>query len=179
MDSVSADHYVPAPAGFVSFCIRFPDQCDAPAAEAHQFALSAERWRLLRRINTDVNRAIWPLSDEVHYRRREFWTIPTDGYGDCDDYVVTKRRNLIASGLPEHALRIAIVTSPQSGRHAVLVAATDRGDFVLDNLTDAIVERRQSAYAWLEQQDAVDPRAWVSLAPQTSDTRPIAVGAMK
>jgi predicted transglutaminase-like cysteine proteinase len=170
---------VPAPAGFISFCIRFADQCDAPPGEPTEFVLTEDRWRLLLRINADVNEAIWPENDEAHYGRPEYWTIPNDGYGDCDDYALTKRKELIAHGLPERALRIAIVNSPQSGRHAVLVAVTDRGDFVLDNLTDDAVERRKTPYAWIEQQDASNPRAWVSLTPQADDAAQSAVGTVK
>jgi hypothetical protein len=55
---------------------------------------SEERWRLLFRVNTDVNEAIRPESDEVHYGRPEIWTIPDDGYGDCDgaDRTAERRR---------------------------------------------------------------------------------------
>lgn len=154
--------FVSPPAGFISFCIRFPDQCEAGAEQATEVFLTATRWQLLQRINADVNRAIRPADDEAHYGRPEYWTIPSDGFGDCEDYALIKRRDLSRAGFPLKALRIAIVTSLQSGRHAVLVVVSDKSEFVLDNLTDAILDRRQSAYFWIERQDAFNPYAWIS-----------------
>lgn len=170
-------HYLPPPAGFISFCIRFADQCAALPGTPTEVALSSQRWRTLKQVNADVNASIWPEDDQAHYGRPEYWTIPTDGLGDCDDYALTKRRDLISSGFPERALRIAIVTTP--GRHAVLIIATDKGDFVLDNLTDRILEKRQTDYTWIEQQDAINPRAWISLLPMSDANRQSAVGSIK
>lgn len=170
--------FLPPPPGFISFCARFPDQCDANPTSPTELHLTQDGWRVLQRINTSVNEAIWPEDDERHYGRAEYWTIPTDGFGDCDDYALTKRKQLTDAAIPERALRIAIVWSPHSGRHAVLVVATDKGDFVLDNLTDAILEREKTGYNWIEQQDAQDPRAWIRLAPETDIPRHSAVGAV-
>jgi predicted transglutaminase-like cysteine proteinase len=166
--------YVSPPAGFISFCIRFPDQCASEGAT--EVVLTDERWRVLERINTDVNWAIRPEDDQTHYGRPEYWTIPSDGFGDCEDYALTKRRALLEAGFPLRALRIAIVNSAQSGRHAVLTVISDRGAFVLDNLTDAIRERHQTAYLWIEQQDANNPHAWVSLDTGGDIPSPSAVG---
>lgn len=163
--------HVPPPPGFISFCLRFPDQCASTPDGADRIVLTSERSRLLRRVNSDVNWAIRPEDDAEHYGRPEYWTIPTDGYGDCDDYALTKRKALMARGFPKRALRVAIVMSERSGRHAVLVVVTDKGDFILDNLTNAILERRQSDYAWIEQQDAKNPLSWVSLTPSTDNFR--------
>jgi predicted transglutaminase-like cysteine proteinase len=52
----------------------------------------------------------------------------------CKDYVLVKRRKLIEAGVPRESLLIAIVWTAQEQGHAVLIAHTDRGDFVLDNL---------------------------------------------
>jgi len=70
---------------------------------------------------------------------RRIWTIPTDGYGNCKDYALAKRKDLAAAGFPILALRMAIVITPREKRHAVLTVATDKGDFVLDNLENDIV----------------------------------------
>jgi predicted transglutaminase-like cysteine proteinase len=166
--------YVPPPAGFVSFCVRFPDQCATDGAT--EVILTDERWQVLDHINTDVNWAIRPEDDEAHYGRPEYWTIPSDGFGDCEDYALTKRRALLEAGFPLRALRIAIVISAQSGRHAVLTLVSDRGEFVLDNLTDEIRERRQTAYLWIERQDGANPRAWVALEAGGGTFSPSTVG---
>lgn len=96
----------------------------------------------------------------VHYGRAEYWTIPTDGYGDCDDYALTKRKQLQEIGFPAAALRLAVVYSPRSQLHAVLTVATNKGDFVLDNLDDDIRPWNTTRYDWIEVQDAKDPMQW-------------------
>ncbi len=151
------------PAGFVSFCLRFPDQCEVGSNANQKIAIDDKSWRLLNTVNTSVNEAIWPEDDLHHYGRAEYWTIPTDGLGDCDDYAVTKRKELHDAGLPELALRIAVVDSAKSGRHAVLTVATDKGDFVLDNLNADIVAWNATDYRWIERQDGADPMKWVAL----------------
>lgn len=50
--------------------------------------------------------------------------------------MLAKRQVLIHLGLPEPALRIAVVLTPSFVRHAVLTVVTDEGNFVLDNLHD-------------------------------------------
>lgn len=153
----------PAPAGFVSFCTRFADQCrlskDAPAVTT----MSSTQWMELQEINLVVNRAIKPMDDQRHYGRAEYWTIPTDGFGDCEDYALTKRRDLIAAGFPAQALRMAVVLTGQGERHAVLTVVTDRGDFVLDNLTNTIRGWNDTDYQWIERQDPNKAWGWVSL----------------
>ena len=54
------------------------------------------------------------MDDQRHYGRAEYWNIPTDGYGDCEDYALTKRRDLIAAGFPAQALRIAVVLTGET-----------------------------------------------------------------
>jgi Predicted periplasmic protein len=154
------------PIGFTGFCVRFPDQCSAPVAGKAVIALDTQTWVLLNAVNQAVNSQIWPEDDLKHYGRAEYWTIPTDNLGDCDDYAVTKRKDLIEAGLPMKALRLAVVNSAASGRHAVLTVATDKGDFVLDNLNDDIRSWTKTDYVWLERQDGADPMKWVSLRPR-------------
>jgi predicted transglutaminase-like cysteine proteinase len=127
--------------------------------------LTSKTWALLNRVNRTVNRDIWPEEDERHYGRAEYWTIPSDGYGDCDDYAVTKRKALLDAGLPAPALRLAVVMTPKASRHAVLTVATDKGDLVLDNLSDEVLPWNAAGFTWVERQDAVDPMKWVSLQP--------------
>lgn len=155
----------PAPPGFVAFCLRFAGQCTSPADAPATIVLTDQVWRSLQRINRQVNNDIWPQDDERHYGRAEYWTIPTDGYGDCDDYAVTKRKTLIDAGFPAPALRLAVVYSPTAGRHAVLTIATDRGDLVLDNLRNDIVSWNATGFLWIERQDASNPFKWVALQP--------------
>ncbi len=156
---------VPAPAGFISFCLRFGGQCQAAPGGASTVPLNARTWRTLAQINSGVNDAIWPQTDEAHYGRAEYWTIPTDGYGDCEDYAVTKRKELMDRGFPEAALRLAVVIDRNAQRHAVLTVTTDKGDLVLDNERNDIVSWNATGFTWIERQGASNPRTWVSLRP--------------
>jgi predicted transglutaminase-like cysteine proteinase len=155
------------PAGFISFCVRFADQCQAPQDAPATITLTDEAWQTLKQVNAAVNASIWAEDDQAHYGRAEYWTIPTDGYGDCEDYALAKRKQLIGVGFPEPALRIAIVITPREARHAVLTVATDKGDYVLDNLSNAVVAWNATGYSWIERQDPRRPMTWVSLQPPT------------
>jgi len=110
-----------------------------------------------------VNNTIWPEDDQKHFGRAEYWTIPTDGYGSCHDYALTKRKELIDIGLPQRALRIAILTTPSNQRHAVLTIATDKGDYVLDNLRQDIRPWLSTGYQWIARQDDGSESGWAAL----------------
>jgi len=155
------------PPGFIGFCVRFADQCQAPQDAPSTIAMTDATWQTLKQVNSSVNASIWSEDDQAHYGRAEYWTIPTDGYGDCEDYALVKRKDLIAAGLPASALRIAIVVTPREARHAVLTVGTDRGDYVLDNLSNEIVAWNATGYTWIERQDSRRPMAWVSLQTPT------------
>jgi predicted transglutaminase-like cysteine proteinase len=152
------------PPGYIGFCIRVPDQCKTTQTKFGPLALTQANWKLLSETNYAVNREIWPEDDQKHYGRGEYWTIPTDGYGDCEDISLTKRKRLMDAGLPEQALRIAVVETPGRETHAVLTVVTDKGDFVLDNLRQDIVTWDKSGYQWIERQDPALPTGWASLA---------------
>jgi len=152
-----------APPGFISFCVRFADQCQALQNTPATITMTDSNWRTLKQVNSAVNSSIWAEYDQDHYGRAEYWTIPTDGYGDCEDYALVKRRDLIAEGFPVSALRLAIVIAPREARHAVLTVVTDKGDYVLDNLSDNVVAWNTTGYTWIERQDAKRPMVWVSL----------------
>jgi predicted transglutaminase-like cysteine proteinase len=167
---------VAVPPGFISFCMRFPAQCQAPENGPHSVAIDAGSWLVLETVNQSVNRAIRPMDDQRHYGREEYWNIPTDGFGDCEDYALTKRHDLIAAGIPINALRVAIVLTRREERHAVLTVTTDHGDYVLDNLTDHIVSWEKSDYTWIERQDPTKAWGWVALglSPDTDKIAAIA-----
>ena len=160
-----------APAGFISFCLRFPDQCTAPANAPSGIVETALVWQTLSRVNSAINGAIAPEDDRDHYGRAEYWTIPTDGLGDCDDYALAKRKALIDAGFPQNALRVAVVRTWYGERHTVLTVATDRGDYVLDNLRPDVLAWTGADYTWVERQAADNPWNWVDLESDGSATR--------
>ena len=93
-----------------------------------------------------------PMKDAAHYGVVDYWTIPTDGDGDCEDYALGKRKSLMDFGLPEQAMRIAVVRTADGTAHAVLDVVTTRGDYVLDNLNPAILPWNKTGYTWIARQ---------------------------
>jgi predicted transglutaminase-like cysteine proteinase len=138
-------------------------------------ALTQAVWDELQQVNDEINHAITPEDDLLHYGRAEYWTIPTDGRGDCEDYALTKRAGLIAAGVSPRALRMAVVKTWRGEGHAVLTVATDHGDYVLDNLVQNVWSWDNTGYQWIARQDPGNVWAWVSLSPAAS--QPMLVAA--
>jgi predicted transglutaminase-like cysteine proteinase len=155
-----------APPGFISFCNRFPEQCDASPSDPQTIHLTLAVQHLLESVSGSVNRAIAQEDDIRHYGIPEYWDIPTDGFGNSKHFALMKRKQLIAQGLPERALRLAILVAPHEGRHVVLTVATDKGDFVLDNRTSEVRPWTDISGTWIERQDADGGLGWVTLSPE-------------
>jgi len=151
------------PSGFLDFCERNPGECPAPHGAPGRIAFTDTIWAMLQDVNQSVNNSIRPIDDSVHYGVVEYWTVPVDGYGDCEDYVLAKRKMLMLLGLPEPALRISVVLARGKVRHAVLTVVTDRGDYVLDNMNDDILAPDRTEYTWVERQDPASRTGWVAM----------------
>ena len=161
------------PIGWVEFCAEHASECKVAPSEPRNVVLTLPLWRELVRINQTVNADIKPMTDLDHYGVVEKWAYPEDGYGDCEDYVLLKRRMLMQAGWPREALLITVVRETSGDGHAVLTVRTDRGDLVLDNQNEAIVLWSESGYRFVKRQSQSDPNVWVSLG----DPRPSALTA--
>jgi predicted transglutaminase-like cysteine proteinase len=161
------DHgFQPPPSGFVSFCVRNPAQCTSPKEPSSAIVLDAAVWTLLVHTNDAVNITVRPMDDLLHHGRAEYWTLVLDGYGDCEDSALTKRKALIDAGVPSAALRIATAVTAKGKPHAVLTVATDHGDYVLDNLNAYIVPWSETGYTWIARQDAQNAWDWSAVGPE-------------
>lgn len=143
---------VDAPSGFLDFCRRNPRQC--PTAKPARITLDLTLWQSLARVNDAWNSAVKPMDDDVHYGRADYWTIPIDGYGDCEDYVLGKRHTLMEQGIPAGALSIALVRTREGLPHAVLIVHADTGDYVLDSAVSDILPWQSTSYRWVAWQVA-------------------------
>jgi predicted transglutaminase-like cysteine proteinase len=152
-----------APSGYLAFCERNPEECRAHPGEPDRIKFTSALWDELEKVNLVVNTAIRPEDDKEHYGVSEFWTVPVDGEGDCEDYVLAKRKMLVLLGLPEAALRITVVLDRGIVRHAVLTVVTDQGDYVLDSLKNEILTTDKADYVWVERQDPASRTGWVAL----------------
>lgn len=148
-----------APFAHVMFCAKYPDECTAHG-DASEILLSPFADKQLRAVNASVNRSIRPVDERPG--QGDVWQVNVKS-GDCEDFALTKRDHLIAMGWSSKALRIAVAKTPIGKGHAVLVVATDRGDLVLDNRTNAIMNWRDTDLSWLMIQSGENPRIWYEL----------------
>jgi predicted transglutaminase-like cysteine proteinase len=158
-----------APFQHVRFCLRYPADCKSDSAQNDRVELNEQTSELLNRVNRSVNAAIAPVLKSYGSNIEDRWTI-APSRGDCNDYAVTKRHELMADGLPGRALRLSVVKTASGIGHLVLVVATTKGDLVLDNLSDAIRPWQRTGYEWLKIQSAADARFWYAVKPARAGT---------
>lgn len=141
-----------APLGYQLMCLEHPGECRSGGQSS--IVVTDDVMSILKRVNSSINRSIKPRRD----MGADVWTINASS-GDCEDYVLAKRRALIKSGLPASALRIAYVKTRSGEGHAILVVKTDGKDLVLDNLNGKVRPLSQSGYRIISMSGA-DPLVW-------------------
>ena len=156
------------PIGWVEFCAERPFECKVGASAPRDVVLSSKAWTDLTRINKWVNDNVKPMTDLEHWGVVEKWSYPDDGYGDCEDYVLLKRRMLMEAGWPRAALLVTVVREKNGNGHAVLTVKTDKGEFILDNQEERILLWSETSYRYVKRQSQSDPNRWVALG----DPRP-------
>lgn len=162
------------PIGHYEFCKRLPNECNLTFSQTAPIKLDQATWAKIVQVNIDVNARIQPMTDMELYGQEEYWAYPVNA-GDCEDYVLLKRRELAEAGLPLSSLLITVLRKPDGEGHAVLTVRTDRGDFVLDNLTDAVKNWQETDYTYLKRQAANHTGRWVSIETPSN----LVVGAVK
>jgi predicted transglutaminase-like cysteine proteinase len=161
-----------APIAYSRFCVQYPDDCQVRRMafrRPHPMVLTAARLKDLIEINRDVNGEIIPEADGGSVVDERWRILPHSGA--CHDYAVTKRHELLARGWASRSLLLAEVVVPWGEHHLVLVARTDQGDLVLDNLAAGIRTWSSTPYHWVRIQSPSDPNNWMTIA-----TSPAAVG---
>jgi predicted transglutaminase-like cysteine proteinase len=163
-----------APRGYIAFCTEKPQFCDGRGPR--KVKLTGARWAELLRVNDRVNGRLRPAADRP--AAADDWAIPTGAAtADCTDYVLAKKAELLKLGWPGPALRIAVVEIPgtpaPARRHAVLLADTDDGVFVLDNLSQKVTRPVESDYSWIKIQVSTLPDRWEQVTTVSfNDARP-------
>ncbi len=163
------------PIGWVDFCIRYKPECATKPSMARDVVLTPAAWSDMAKVNNWANSNIKPITDLEHWGVVEQWDYPDDGYGDCEDYVLLKRRLLMQAGWPREALLITVVRDKKGDGHAVLTVKTNRGEFILDNQEAEILPWNKTGYRFVKRQSQSDPNVWVALgeprAPATVSAR--------
>jgi predicted transglutaminase-like cysteine proteinase len=157
-----------APIGWIDFCNDNPDDCRGGPTTPRDIVMTQQAWKDLLSVNRWVNETIKPMTDMDHWGVVEKWSYPTDGYGDCEDYVLMKRKILVEAGWPREALLITVVRDKKGDGHAVLTVKSDKGEFILDNQAEEVLPWTDTGYRYVKRQSQADPNVWVSLG----DTRP-------
>ncbi len=156
------------PYAFWRFCDEFPADCTKSRTVDPRTIGTTDRLSELDRVNRQVNRQIEPVTDLELYGVSDYWTLPRSGKGDCEDYALQKRHDLIAAGWPSSSLLITVVRDEKGEGHAILTARTSQGDYILDNKTDELRLWSQTPYGYVMRQSYLDPRSWVALDPAQS-----------
>lgn len=157
-----------APIGFVEFCGDHSNECVPSGPLVSEVVLDETKMAELKKVNRSVNETVEPVTDLEHYGVTERWAYPDDGKGDCEDYVLEKRRVLMNLGWPASVLLITVVRDREGDGHAVLTVVSDRGDLILDNQAPEIVRWRETGYRFVKRQSQADPGQWVSLGETRS-----------
>lgn len=156
------------PYGWVDFCGRHAEECTLGQLKPVDIRMSRSVWKTLNEINRFANNAIDPISNFDHWGTTlDHWDYPVDGKGDCKIYALFKRKLLIERGFPRQALLMTIVRDLNGEGHAVLTVKTDRGDYVLDNLSPDVRPWSATGYTFFKRQAQYDPNVWLSLGGAT------------
>jgi predicted transglutaminase-like cysteine proteinase len=144
------------PLGYTKFCLHYPNDCKSSRIDFRRrnIKLTAERWYELRSVNKQINNTIIPALAE------EWLLAPS--VGNCKDYAITKRHELMLKGWPSRALLLSEVALSSGEHHLVLVVRVKGADLVLDNLNDDVrsVAATCGEYSWVKIQIPQNPNFW-------------------
>lgn len=172
---MSVGGYTSQPIGHYEFCKTYPHECAIRSRDKGPLVMTAAWRATIEQVNLAVNREVRPMNDIDIYGKEEHWAYPVSGVGDCEDYVLEKRRRLHALGIPLSNLLITVVRKPDGEGHAVLTVRTTEGDLILDNLSDEVKLWSWTSYEFLKRQAATHTGRWVSL----QDANNLLVGAVR
>ena len=157
----------PPTLAWTSFCGQLPDECTVDRAEPSIIRLSPAIWSTIIEVNERVNRTILSVTDRDHWGVIDRWNYPDDGFGDCEDIQLLKRRLLVEARLPRRAMRMTVVADEEGQGHAVLMVRTDRGDFILDNKRNEVLPWQGTGYRYVKREGS-DRTEWVWVGEQVA-----------
>ena len=150
------------PLGHWELCQSHPRDCTERTRRTDPVRANPDVIAVLRAVNDRVNGAVIGVTDWQQHGVEERWSYPAR-YGDCEDYVLAKRRMLMEYGFKAGDLLITVVTRPEGDGHAVLSVRTDRGEFVLDNIDRRVRHWTDTRYTYVKRQSERHAGTWVSI----------------
>ena len=157
---MSAGAFVPAPSAWFALLRQRPEL--DPAHEAFEpMRLTVGRGAELIKVNKEINAAVRYRADAG----RDFWEVG-GREGDCEDIAIRKLAELVGSyGFPRGALTLSACKLDYGRGHAVLLVHSDKGVYVMDNLTPRVLPWRALPYSWVAREEPGAPfRLWRALA---------------
>ncbi|WP_276119521.1 transglutaminase-like cysteine peptidase [Pararhizobium qamdonense] len=150
------------PIGHYEFCQSHRPECEIKTKSTVAPRVTDFGWSVIRQVNLAVNNEVTPMTDMDLYGKDEVWAYP-DGAGDCEDYVLLKRKRLLEKGFSPADLLITVVRKPDGEGHAVLTVRTAQGDFILDNLDNDVKIWSKTPYRFLKRQASFNTGRWVTI----------------
>lgn len=149
-----------APIAHTRFCMQYPKDCAVRRMifRGGAMALNKARWGELVKVNAEINRSIRPERNTAGVAGERWLIAPKSG--DCNDYAVTKRHELLNRGWSSRNLLLAEVVTSWGEHHLVLVVRTRGGDFVADSLSSGLRPWSQTRYQWVRIQSPSNPAFW-------------------
>ncbi len=140
-----------APEPYQEFCLSEPEACDLSGDPV--MVWSNDLFDVLSTVNRGVNTENEYVSDWDQSGLMDVWDFPHNCKADCEDFALAKRRQLILDGLPSAALTMATaVHETELFPHAVLLAETTAGTWLLDNLHDEVLCWDAAPYLYLRRE---------------------------
>ncbi|MBR1092304.1 transglutaminase-like cysteine peptidase [Bradyrhizobium manausense] len=160
---IKFDRLTMPPMAYLQFCARYQNDCHKQNMfRRGPVRFTMERWAELKEVNQQVNRQIVPERNDLGITAERWLVAPERG--DCNDYAVTKRHELLELGWPARALLLSEVEMRSGEHHLVLVVRTTGGDLVLDNLSAEIKPWSSAPYRWVRMQSPEHSRVWATIA---------------
>ncbi|UVK41740.1 transglutaminase-like cysteine peptidase [Mesorhizobium sp. AR10] len=153
--------YAFAPPAFRPFCARQPKLCST-GGQVKQVKLTPARQAELAAVNSSVNHRIKERSDLDSVGSADDWRVPTKD-GDCEDFAILKKSELLKRGWPASALLLTVVTLGGAG-HTVLTVRTDKGDLIMDNRSSAVRNWSRTSYRYFARQSQSEKGKWTRIA---------------
>lgn len=159
---VPASRSIAAPIGFSSACARYGWVCHGKGGGNID---DGQALRVLQQVNRYVNASVIPAEDRTTTGKSEYWSLPINNRGDCEDYALLKMKTLLNVGFPSNKLALSVVLDHSGNNHIVLLARLNSGDYVLDNLSGSVKPWHRTGYTFLASQNFKRKGSWqVTLA---------------
>lgn len=156
LDHIRGDPVV-GPAGWQGWCLADLEDC---LPQGVSVVPDRDATRLLAQAKESVDARLVRRADA---EGDDVWSENTT-QGDCEDFALAYRRQLLRLGVPRAALRLVVVKTEHGERHAVLSVETDKETQILDVRQAGPVSWRALDYTWLGVEDSYLP-LWRLLKP--------------